>query len=228
MDILLLRNAEDQKASAEKIKKSYPYARIYRAPLFKVIFKPLTPDIVTKPLIITSKNALRALKESHIKSKQPLFILGESSSHMALKLGFKNIIFGGVNAQEMAEKIKKYSHLYPALYYLHGDVVRFDIKRYLAHKGDQDIQKIEAYALQTIERPFEALPAFLFKQKIHVLFYSLRQAMQFTKQMSDFSNIRATCISQKVADYFNNYKFDSVNYAHKPTEAAMIRHIKTQ
>ncbi len=202
--------------------------RIFHAPLFQVAFEKLPQDVGENPLIITSKNALRSLKEADVQPKQPLFVLGASSNKMAKNLGFKDVIFGGLNAHQLAETIKEYSQLYHHLNYLHGDVVRFDIKDYLQRFSEQHVNKIQAYRLETITEPFAALPVSFWESRFYVLFYSKRQVMQLTKHVHDLSSMKAICISPSVFDYASQFPFASLKHAKNPTEIAMLEEIKNQ
>lgn len=228
VEILLLRNQEEQKASAKKIRAYYPDARVFYAPLFQIKLRSLPSDIGEKPLIISSKNALRALKKSNAKLKYPLFVLGASSCEKAKELGFKDIVYGGQNAHQLAETIKEYNQLYPSLNYIHGDIIRFDIKDYLKRFGEQHVQKIKAYELETIEAPFEALPSGFFENKLYVLFYSKRQVLQFAKHVQDFSQMKAICISPAVFESASEFPFARLGCAKNPTEIAMLEEIKNQ
>ncbi len=228
MNILLLRNREDSESSVKNLKAYYPDAHIYKAPLFRVSFQALPKNVGEKALIITSKNALRSFKRSEIQPCAPLFIVGSSSCQLATEMGYEDIIFGGQNAQQLAEKVQQYADQYSSFHYLHGDEIRFDIKKYLEIRTKQDIQKIKAYTLQPIENPFEFLPASLFEQNLYVFFYSARQAMQFIRQCESFSNIRAICISAKVAEHLQKGHFSQIEIAANPTELAMIEQISNQ
>ncbi len=226
MDILLLRNQDDLQKSIDNIKKHHRHAHIHTAPLFRTRLHKIPEHIKACAVITTSKNALRALKASQIKSDKPLFVLGKSSCAYAKELGFKDVIFGGANAWQLAEKIKEYESVYSALYYLHGDVTRFDIKKYLSYTSQQDIRKICAYSLEKIDNPFKNLDPDFFMHSPYVFIYSYRQATCFLEEIGQTSNLNAICISAKVASCLKDSDFISVQIASKPTESAMIALIK--
>ncbi len=222
MDILLLRNQDDLQKSIENIKMHHRHAHIHTAPLFRTCLNKIPENIKELPIIVTSKNALRSLKASKINLDIPLFIIGKSSSQYAMDLGFKDIIFGGANAWQLAEKIKEYESVYSELYYLHGDVTRFDIKKYLSYTSQQKIHKICAYSLEELDNPFKDLPHDFFMRNPHIFIYSYRQATHFLKEINHTLPINAICISPKVASCLKDYDFISVKIATKPTENAMI------
>ena len=100
--------------------------------LSKIEFKKFKLDLSQfDALIITSKNALKALKFNQIstKFKGTLYAVGEKTVKYAMKMGFENIKFASKqNAKALFDEFKDEFKTLKILY-LRGENVAFDIKK---------------------------------------------------------------------------------------------------
>jgi uroporphyrinogen-III synthase len=146
MRLLVTRPQPDADAQAEKLKGLGHDVIV--APLLDVEFLDFAalPLSGAQGLIVTSRNALRALnKSSQLKDTLllPLFTVGEATANMARELGFENIHQGPGTAEEMAPLIT--SECQPgagSLIHLAGERMAFDLKSALEDKGFEVIQPI--------------------------------------------------------------------------------------
>jgi len=127
------------------------------APLLKIEFTRDVPlDFAgVQALIVTSRNALRALRELPDARKLPLFAVGEATARAARDIGFANVTTGPGTAEELAELIA--ATLEPKhgpLVHLAGETLAFDLKSRLEAKGFTLRQPVLYRA-----RPAEQLPA---------------------------------------------------------------------
>jgi uroporphyrinogen-III synthase len=96
--------------------------------------KPL--ENINSTIIITSINAIFALKELNINKNNLIFTAGEKSANIIKKLGYKNIIIGNNSAKSILDNIisdNKYKN-HPIKYFS-GKKITLDIAKDLKNDG---------------------------------------------------------------------------------------------
>lgn len=139
MRILIPRPEPDAARQAEKVARLGHEAVV--APLLHIEFVagvPLDLDGVDA-LIVTSRNALRALDQHHQREeamKLPLFAVGQATAKAAAELGFSEITAGPGTGAELAALIARQRKGEPeTLLHLSGETTAFDFKGALEAEG---------------------------------------------------------------------------------------------
>lgn len=200
-------------------------------PLFRTKFFPLPLLNDPQALMITSKNALRALKPVEDLKHIPLYGVGDQTTQLASQMGFKNAISASGNAEDLVELILTQADPKKGiLYHLSGDVIKVDLVKELQLKGLQAKREI-VYSLQAVENFPNFLLDSLQKQNIsHILFFSYQTAKIFVNllvknkldQMASF--MVALCLSQDVARAIRPLKWKNVWISSQPKLSSMIEY----
>jgi uroporphyrinogen-III synthase len=201
------------------------------APLFKAKFFPLPSLNNPQALIITSKNALRAIELAEDLKAFPLYSVGDQTTQLARQMGFKKAISASGSAQDLFELILTQADPKKGiLYHLSGDVIKVDLVKELQLKGLQAKREI-VYSIQAIENFPNFLLDSLQKQSIsYVLFFSYKTAEKFVTllvknkldQTSSF--MIALCLSQDVARAIRPLKWKNVWVSPHPKLNSMIEY----
>ena len=88
----------------------------------------------SKVVVITSKNAIRALKLMTNKRNIHLVTVGEESARLAKELGFMNVVSGPGNAACLADYLGLYYNKQELLY-LSGNIIAANLPKILQNKG---------------------------------------------------------------------------------------------
>lgn len=223
MKILITRPIEEALELATTIKNLNHDPVI--SPLFEIVFfDNIKEDSFANydAIIITSRNALKAI--SNIKNKNLQFlILGRKTTEIAKSLGFNNVKFSGINAEELKEYIQGYNKLL----YLSGVDVS---NNFTSLKKTIDRQIV--YNAKRLEKiPSEFFEFIKFGQKKMVLFFSKRSSRSFLELIQKnhlepyCKNLIAISLSKKIADNIKNICYKSY-IAKEPTLDSMIESIK--
>lgn len=176
-------------------------------PLFKPHFIPLPPLIRPQALIITSKNAIRALKEYEYLKKIPLYVIGDKTAELAKQTGFVNIESASGTSQELTNLImKKADRDKGILWHLSGERVKGNMIEPLNIAGFEVKREI-VYSIEDATDLPSSLCLQLKNQIIsHVIFCSPRTTTIFInllkKKKIEMSTCQmiSLCLSQDIGE----------------------------
>lgn len=158
--------------------QSHNFKNVKNLKLAKINFKKIDVNLNDfEALIISSKNALKALSKSKCKLnlKIELFVLGKKSFDEAKKLGFKNIKISKKSyLKELVDEFKKDLEGKKILY-LRAKKISYDIAK---NSKDLNIKEIIAY-----ETNYKKVPeGFVVQRPATFIFSSFELANNFLKQ----------------------------------------------
>lgn len=142
--ILLIRASEDALPMKRVLKAKGLEVSHY--PLFKPQFFPIPPLKNPQSLIITSKNAIRALKESDTLKKIPLYTVGDKTAELAKEFGFSDVVSASGTSDHLIHMIlAREPRNQGILWHLSGEDVKgniieslkcagFDAKRHIIYR----------------------------------------------------------------------------------------------
>lgn len=163
-------------------------------PLFKPHFLPLPPLTSPQALIITSKNAIRAVKEYEYLKKIPLYVVGDKTAELAKQAGFVNIeSASGTNQELMNLIMKKAKRDKGILWHLSGEKVKGNMIELLNTAGFQAKREI-VYSIEDAKDLPSSLCLQLKNQIIsHVIFCSSRTTTVFINLLKKTMIEKSTC-----------------------------------
>ncbi|EKE10014.1 MAG: Uroporphyrinogen-III synthase [uncultured bacterium] len=203
--VLLIRPFEDAEPLMTQLEALGKKALCY--PLFNPFFLPAPPLTNPQALIITSKNALRAIQDSpHLKSL-PLYVVGDQTEELARELGFTQVISGGGTSQDLLKLVLNHAHATKgALYHLSGQVIKSDLTKELNNLGFKAERKV-VYGIKDIAHfPKRLIIDFLKRRISHVLFFSARTTELFVTLFKESALApeeylnEALCLSYDIAE----------------------------
>ena len=176
-------------------------------PLFEPRFLPLPPLKTPQALIITSKNALRAIEGYEDLKTVPLYVVGDQTAQLAQDTGFARVTKASGTSKELTKLILNHAQREKGiLWHLSGEVVKGNIVKELRAKGFKAERHI-VYHIQDAENIPASLLSDLQNQKIsHVMFFSPRTTTIFVNLINKNGlekvahQITALCLSQAVAE----------------------------
>jgi uroporphyrinogen-III synthase len=231
MRLLVTRPEPDAAAQAAKLA-----ARGHEpvlAPLLAIEFAAAVPlDLDgAQALIVTSRNALRALAAHHELAaalRLPLITVGEATAEAAAKLGFTEVTAGPGTAEQLARLIsEKLSASAGPLVQLSGETVAFDLKSALAAEGFSLRQPVLYRAVPALELPPEALTLLKSGGLDGVILMSPRTAAIFARLIHHYeavtqaSRLNCYCLSAAVAEGVKPLKA-RVSVARSPREEDIL------
>lgn len=200
-------------------------------PLYEPHFLSLPPLKDPQALIITSKNALRALEKAEDLKKLPLYGVGDETALLAERMGFTTVMSSSGTSEDLLKLILK--HAQPKmgiLYHLSGQIIKVDLIKELQAKGLKGERHI-AYSIQDVDTIPGPLLYHIQNQKIsHVLFFSSRTANIFVNLFNKnklgerASSMIALCLSQDVAQAIRSLEWKAVWISPEPTMKTMIEY----
>ena len=236
MHLLITRPEPDAQSLAERLEKHGHQCTI--SPLLKLTF-PEPPQLdAGKPqaLIITSRNALRALKhhpQRHEIFKFPLFLVGANSAEIAEKAGFTNIAAIARNAASLAQIIaSQCSPDQGPLLYLSGSQLAFDMEKALGDHGFA-VKRTTLYEMKPADgfsnEAKEALRSGAIDAVIHLsprtatIFSDLikrHELKSITEKLIHF------CLSENIAKNLEHTSIHNIHITANPDISSMIALIK--
>ena len=182
--------------------------------------------------VCTSLNGIYFLSDLVVDKKKKLFVIGETSSLYAKKLGFKNVIDCSGDSGKLVNVIRKNTLKGDGdIIYAGAKKVSLDVPKKLKSLG-YTVNRIVLYettgvsSLKSIFKKYELnatnlLMIFLSKKGAEV-FLSL-----FLKEYKEkhLSKINFYCLSKNIASVFNS-KICKINYPKVPLVNSMLRLIK--
>lgn len=169
-------------------------------------------------VIITSPNAIPALKSSLNLHNNHFIVVGQTTANDLSKIGITPI-YTAKNSIELLEYIKQTFHNPANFLYLSGDHISTDIPSELAAL-QHSIERIIVY--RSIIRDVSQELSVLEGAEIF-LFYSRRAAEAFADLNLDVSQDTAISISHQVADVLKTSGFKSVIVSTDPSEDSIIK-----
>jgi len=161
-------------------------------------------------LIVTSRNALRALSKHHALDAAralPLFAVGGTTAQCARELGFAEVIEGPGNGAGLAELIvAKIEPSAGRLVHLAGDTLAFDLKSALQARGFSVTAPVLYRAVPATELTTEALRSIKDGTLDGVILMSPRTAKTFLALLERHGTVTqgkrlvCYCISDSVAE----------------------------
>lgn len=224
---LVIRQREEALSLAQALKEKG--VEPYLCPLFKPHFFSLPYIENPQGLIITSKNALRALEDQEDLKHLPLYVVGDETAKFAKNLGFETVLSASGTSKELLSLVlQKSSPNKGYLWHLSGDVIREDIVAVLQAEG-LPAKRHVVYHLQEVDALPLSLINDLQQQKIsHALFFSPRTTNVFISLLekcgleTTSSFMTSLCLSQNVVKKALRLDWKKIWVSPKPTLQAMI------
>jgi len=179
-------------------------------------------------IAVTSTNALRALKQKDMLEdlrKIPLFAVGQKTAEQAKTLGFDDVEAASGNLSSLAGLISakqlEGALFYPAARHLSGDL------NSMLSGNEINVETVPVYEMKPLEKLDRRQQKMLRDGSIAAgLFYSRRSAQTFIKlcpsSAIDAARLPVLCLSQNVADIFEDAGFEQIHRSSAPNQQAMI------
>lgn len=164
MHLLVTRPRPDADVQAARLRQLGHEATV--APLLEIRFEDMAaarPPDGTQAIIITSRNALRAMEASPALDRigdLPLFAVGEATAKLARELGFAQVRAGSGTAEALVPVLVE--HCDPSggpLYHPAGEKLAWDLKGALEAKGFEIAQPVVYRAVPVRKLPENAVAA---------------------------------------------------------------------
>lgn len=207
----------------------------YVSPLFTPRFFPLPPLGNAQGLIITSKNALRAIKDQEALKNLPLYAVGDKTAELAAHFGFKKIFSASGDNKALCALIQqKAFRSKEILWYLSGKIIKGDSIGQLTQKGFA-VRRQVVYDLQAERSLPPSLEHTLTQREIsHILFFSPHTTEIFLTLLTEARleaiacEMTALCISPDVVKKAVRLPWKKVWVSPKPTTEAMIGYFRAK
>lgn len=203
--VLLIRPLEDALPIAKTLELKGVESLIY--PLFKARFLPIPLLKSPQALILTSKNALRAIEEYKELKKIPLYAVGDQTARFAQDKGFSNVLSASGTHQELTELILGHAHPQKGvLWHLSGEVIRGNIVNELRSKGFEAERHIVYQIIEADNFPDALLFDIQNKKISHIMFFSPHTTAIFVNLLNKNAleklayEMTALCLSQEVVE----------------------------
>jgi uroporphyrinogen-III synthase len=174
-------------------------------------------------LIITSKNALRALENQEDLKKIPLYVVGDKTAELAQQLGFLNVLSASGTTQELTPLILKTAKPdHGILWHLSGKIVKGNMIDTLKSAGFEAKRKIIYTIKDAKELPASLCYEFENKYISHILFCSPRTTSVFInllkkKKLEKIAcQIISLCLSQDIEKKALDLKWKKLWISPKP------------
>lgn len=234
--VLLIRPREESLALSRILEKRGIKTSTY--PLFKPHFLPLPTLTNPQALIITSKNALRALSNETKEVREgyppdlrkfPLYTVGDQTAFFAKKMGFHTVLSASGTSQDLLSLIlEKADPQRGTLWHLSGTRIKKDIVGTLRKNGFQS-QRHCIYYLEAEKELPEPLLKDLQIQKIsHILFFSPHTTWIFGKLLKKYKledttkTMVALCLSQDVGEKAQALPWKKMWVSPKPAQESLL------
>lgn len=225
--ILLLRQKEESLALAGRLLSQGIQSCFY--PLLTPHPFPISPLHNPQALIITSKNALRALGLDSPFRSLPLYSVGDQTAELARSYGYREVRSGSGTVHDLTALLQaKACPSRGILWHLSGDRIRGDPAADLRERGFQAERQIVYRIEEALSLP-PCLIHDLQKEIItDVLFFSPRTAEIFMALLTQEGltsvtrTITALCFSENVFQIVNSLTWAKLWVSPAPTLAHMI------
>lgn len=205
MRVLLIRSQEDVLSMEMKLKAKGLEVSHY--PLFKPQFFPIPLLKDPQAFIITSKNAIRALKGSDHLKKIPLYTVGDKTADLAKDFGFLDVTSASGTSDDLIQLIlQRVPRNQGVLWHLSGEDVKGNIIESLNCEGFEAKRQI-VYRIEDVTDFPPSLCTELKRQFItHVIFCSPRTTSMFInllkkqKLEKKACHITSLCLSKDIKE----------------------------
>ena len=202
--VLLIRQMEEALPLAKLLELKGVESCLY--PFFKPHFLSFPPLKNPQALIITSKNALRALEGREDVKNLPLYVVGDQTAYLAKNMGFSHVLSASGTSQELTHLILHHAQREKGiLWHLSGEIIKGNIVKTLQLKGFEAERRIIYHIEEIKDFPIPLLTD-LQNQKIsHVMFFSPHTTSIFVKLLKKngleekTSHMTSLCLSQDIA-----------------------------
>lgn len=220
--VLLIRSLIDALPLAKILSSKNVPSVLY--PLFEPLFLPSVPLKALQAIIITSKNALRAIEKDENLKEIPLYVVGDQTANLARHKGFLKVWSASGTSTELIKLILRNAKRENGiLYHLSGEIVKGNIVDELRAKGFQAERHI-VYCIQKIKNLPETLFFELKNKKIsHVMFFSPHTTTIFVNLINKNAlekvtcQMTALCLSQDVAEEAGFLEWKKIWVSPQPT-----------
>ncbi len=225
--VLLIRQSEESVSLADRLLAKDISCSLY--PLLAPRFLPSPTLLHPQALMMTSKNAVRALGEHSPYRHLPLYVVGDETAAFAKKYGYDTIHNASGTVEDLVDCVSATaSRIQGTLWHLSGDVVRGNLVHILREKGF-DAERRIVYRMEEAQ----ALPPSLIQElqdgrMTDVLFLSPRTATLFGALLAQAglegatSKMTALCLSQNVVQRITHLTWGLVWVSPKPTLDALM------
>ena len=225
--VLLIRAFEDALPLASHLKALGK--KVLCHPLFEPKFFAIPLLENPQALIITSKNALRAIKDNSYLKKIPLYVVGDQTADLAHQLGFITVSNAKGNSRDLQELVARQAQPEKGvLYYLSGQIIKRDIVHELRALGFK-VQRQVVYQINDTEHFSNSLITDFFNKKIsHVLFFSPRTTELFvslvkaSKLEKEIALKKALCLSYDIAEKAQKILWKEIWVSPRPSTHSML------
>lgn len=232
MHVLLTRPIEDGAGMQQALQAGG--MTVSHAPMLSVRFKALDRGMIegATGLIVTSRNALRALEQSDALGcarKLPVFAVGPATAKYARSLGFEAVVEGPGTAAELAEVVAAapLARTGPLLH-LCGNRRAHDLAADLAAHGIK-VDQIEAYhtvAAKTLPEPVAALLDAGAINAVILMSPETARAWQLAvsawPSRPDLTRVTHLCLSKAVAEALAPLHLQKIEIASAPNAEQIL------
>lgn len=200
-------------------------------PLFKPLFFPVPPLHNPQALIITSKNAIRALQGYEGLREIPLYAVGDETAEFAKQTGFSNVMSASGTSQELIKLIMETAGRdQGVLWHLSGEIVKGNIIEALKSAGFEAKRQIVYQIEGVLELP-DALYGELKNHRIsHVIFCSSKTTTLFINLLKKIKikkmacQIIALCLSHHIRGNALDLQWKQIWVSPKPNIQDLMRY----
>lgn len=227
--VLLIRQQEESLSLCNFLKSYGIESCSY--PLFEPLFLPLPFLENPQALLITSKNALRAIQHHEFYKKIPIYAVGDQTAQLAKSMGFIHVLSASGTGKDLINLvIQKASQTKGILWHLSGDIIKENIAETLEQQGFSAKRQV-VYSIQEVEiMPPPLLHDLKGKTFSHVLFFSPRTTDIFIKLLKKnelepiAAEMTSLCLSQNVLQKTKEILWKKAWVSPKPTIEDMIEY----
>ena len=224
---LIIRPLRDALPLAKSLKSKG--VEPYLCPLYHPRFLSVPPLKNPQALILTSKNALRALEGREDMKKIPLYAVGDETAQLARDMGFSKVISASGTSQELIQSVLQMAHPKAGiLWHLSGEIVKGNIVETLNGQGFEAKQHI-VYHIEPVKEIPASLLFHLQNQRLtHVLFFSSHTTLLFVNHLKMngleklVCQMKAICLSQAVALKASTLTWKEIWVSPKPEVQSLI------
>ncbi|MBY0500853.1 MAG: uroporphyrinogen-III synthase [Alphaproteobacteria bacterium] len=218
---------------------AYPLAKIlerkgiqyYLYPLFQPRFLPLLPIEDPQAVIITSKNALRAIEKYNKFKKLPLYAIGDETAQLARDMGFFHVVNASGTSKDLIKLILNTARPSEGIFWhLSGTIIHENIVEILQAHGFKAERRIVYYTEEVNTLPL-SLQTHLKNHEIsHVIFFSPHTVTLFVKVLKKYTleksacHMRALCLSKNVASKASELQWKEKWISSKPTAQSLMEY----
>lgn len=175
-------------------------------------------------IIITSKNAIRAIRE--INHNVKIISLGKATTSFAKERGFMNVEYAGKNSSELCQYIKA-TYTDKSFVYASGKTITTELNKINCGNNINRIIVYETIPQKTLSKEFKA--KLLHNDFSGIMFFSKKTAEIFFKILKKeglelhIQNLYAFCLSNNIAEFIKSYGFKATMYPENPNIAEIIK-----